>query len=164
MSVKAAGALQRVKKFKVDDRVTPDPASDRIPWQTRGRWFRVTKVNPKNIRADAEDGGRGINFPAELLLTEAEAEEYVSKHGDLNARPVRVMEIPDPFYTGEIVTLKNGFPKFGWTSTTPLVVWKDDGRRVNVSILGGDVEQRYVRVSHKNLVRRDLKWLGEELF
>jgi hypothetical protein len=47
--------------LKVGDRVEPLPRT--------GTVFIVEKVNPrKNVRCSAEDGSRGINWPAELLV------------------------------------------------------------------------------------------------
>ena len=52
----------------VGQKVTPDPTSDRVNPATRGRTYTVAKVNPKNVKCTADDGGRGLNYPRELLV------------------------------------------------------------------------------------------------
>lgn len=138
--------------FRVGDRVTP-VSDERIPAGCRGRVFIVRKVNPKNLRCDAADGGRGFNCPAALLV--AATEENV-KAGGAVSRPF----VPREFFSlGEIVSLKR--PWRDWTTETPLVV--TGGRdKVNVTLVGGD-KDRYLRVPSSGLVRRDRGWLVEAL-
>lgn len=138
---------------KVGDRVHVDPEGMGVPGGVVGRTFVVTKVNPTNVKCEATDGGRGINFPAYLLV-----------QGDAPAASAAV-GVPfvqrEFFVIGEVVTLKR--PMAGTPADLPYVVMKDDGRgKVNVAPLGGD-RDRYVRVPHAGLVKRDLAWLAEHL-
>lgn len=140
----------------VGDRVHVDPEGLGVPPGVVGRTFVVAKVNPKNVKCSATDGGRGINFPAYLLVP-----------GDAPAAPARAAVVglpfvPREFFTlGEVVTLKR--PMAGTPADLPYVVMKDDGRgKVNVAPLGGD-RDRYVRVPTAGLVKRDLTWLAEHL-
>src|SRR5437764_13157364 len=114
--------------FQEKDRVTPRD-DERVPASCRGRVFIVRKVNPKNIQCDATDGGRGINFPADLLAPATE------ENIDAGRRPVsRPFEPREVFTLGEIVSLKRQWRD--WTTDTPLVV--TGGRdKVNVTVIGG---------------------------
>jgi len=141
------------RTYRVGDKVTPDPDSFGVPPTTLGRVFTVAKVNPRNLRCTADDGGRGINFPASILLPATE--ENVAKS---NApRPYVPVEF---FTTGEIVTVKTAgkIPV-----DQPMVVLKHDGGdKVNITQLGGDGD-RYWRWPAKSLIKRDLEWLTERL-
>jgi hypothetical protein len=140
-----------VRAFKPGDRVHVKPDALDVPAAVIGRTYVVRKVNPKNVQADAADGGRGINFPAYALV-----------HGDApSTATVTSVPIPEFFDTGQVVTLKR--PMAGTPADLPYVVFKDDGRgRVNVARLGGD-NGRYVRVPAGGLVKRDLAWLADAL-
>lgn len=144
-----------MRKFKRDDKVTPIHDDDRVPADTRGRVFTVDKLNPKNIRCTADDGGRGINFPDDLLVP-ATDENVKLGRGPLT-RPFQPREFFEP---GEIVTLKTPF-KNEIAVDTPLVVLADK-QRVNVTPLGGN-GGRYLRANPESLVKRDLAWLAEHL-
>lgn len=135
-------------------KVTPDPTSDRIPDDVRGRVFTAYKVNPKNVRCSADDGGRGINYP-KALLVEATDENVAA--GKLPM--TRPYEPPEHYVVGEIVTLKTAYKD--WTTETPLVVIGGQNR-VNVTLLGG-ADDQYLRAPRTGLVRRDLSWLREHL-
>lgn len=139
--------------YKIGDRVTPIAGDDRVPRESRGRVFIVAKVNPKNIKCSAEDGGRGINFPADLL-TEATDKNIAA--GNILGRPY---EPPEIFHEGEIVTLKRAYQHI--TTETPMIVTKQGPKNVNLSPLGGS--DRYMRCPPAGLVRRDLEWLAETL-
>jgi hypothetical protein len=146
---------QTLMSFQVGDRVTPI-ADERVPAETLGRVFVVRKVNPKNLKCEAEDGGRGINFPAELLAPATD--ENIAAGRSSFGVPYTPREL---FANGQVVTLANPYKDI--TTDTPLVVSKDDGgRMVNVVKLGGD-GARYLRMGPSNLVKRDLTWLTEEL-
>jgi hypothetical protein len=140
------------RTYRVGERVTPDPSQEGIPQGTIGRVFTVAKVNPVNIKCTADDGGRGINFPAHCLLPATE--ENLSPTG---ARPF----VPREFYSvGEVVTLARPYKEA--TTDTPFVVIADKGRMINVALLGGE-NDRYVRVPSTGLVKRDLTWLAQAL-
>jgi hypothetical protein len=139
-------------QFQVGDRVTPI-VSDRVPSGCAGREFIVRKVNPKKTRCDATDGGRGINFPHDMLVPATEE----SLTANTWSRPY----VPTEFFSaGEIVTLNRTWRD--WTPDTALVVMRDKGTRVNVTLLGGDSD-RYLRCPREGLVRRDVAWLTEHL-
>lgn len=142
-----------MSKFKVGDKVTPDIDYPGLPEATLGRVFTVAKINPKNIRATADDGGRGINFPeAALLPATPENVNKLTTH-----RPF----VPREFFcAGEIATFVR--PPNGHSAESPFVVLKDNGEKVNVALLGGE-DDRYWRVPHSGLVKRDLTWLAEAL-
>lgn len=137
------------------DRVYVDPEYPNVGGSVLGRVFTVDKVNPKNVRCTAEDGGRGINYPAESL------KRY--EGGDVPAaaavlgRPYEPIEF---FTAGEIVTLKRAWKD--WSTETPLVVLQDKVNKVNVTLLGGDGD-RYLRVGREGLERRSVEWLAEAL-
>lgn len=141
-------------RFFPGDKVTPNPNAFGVPAQTIGRVFTVEKVNPRNLRCSADDGGRGINFPAELLLPASDAD----------ASKIHVPYRPPAVYVapGTIVTMQGGFFKHGITPTTPLIVVKDSGDKVNVVQLGGD-EGRYIRVPKELIEHRTREWLTEQL-
>jgi hypothetical protein len=144
----------QTRKFTIGDKVTPDPDAHGIPKATVGRIFIVRKVNPKNILCDAEDGGRGISYPAEVLLPATD--ENLAKA--TTARPF----VPREFFVcGEVVTFARSAPK-GFDLDSPFVVLKDNGEKVNVAPLGGD-EDRYWRVPHAGLTKRNIVWLTESL-
>lgn len=145
------------RKYKIGDRVTPDPAAPNVPAATIGRIFKVTKVNPVNIQAEAEDGGRGINYPASILLPADQAP--TGPAATVLGRPFEPIEF---FTLGEIVTFTPGSAPKGYTDTSPFVAYKDDGKKVNVTPLGG-AEDRYWRANRRILVKRDLAWLTEQL-
>jgi len=146
-------SMSTTKKFAVGDLVTPDPAAVGVPTGALGRVYKVTKVNPKNLLCDAVDGGRGINFPADMLVAHDEA-------STVNGAVVRPFQPREFFVCGQIVTLKKAWK--AWTTETPLVVMKDNGNKVNVTLLGGD-EDRYLRVPPEGLQSRDAAWLAEAL-
>lgn len=151
--------MSTVRKFKVNDRVTPDPAALGVPASTIGNVYVVKKTpggSRKNYQCDAEGGGRGINFPAEMLLP---ADAAPSGAAAVLGRPFE----PTAWYeVGEVVTFKR--PPSGYTDKSPFVVFKDSGEKVNVTPLGG-AEGRYWRVPKRGdlLVKRDLAWLAERL-
>lgn len=140
--------------LKVGDKVTPIH-DERIPAECRGRVFTVEKLNPKKAKCSADDGGRGINFPYDILCEATD--ENVQAGGEPITRPFD----PDAFFTtGEVVTMKDSWKDF--TPETPLVVIGDTGKRVKVARLGGD-NDRYVRCGRDSLVKRDLEWLAGAL-
>lgn len=136
--------------FKLGDRVIADPNAEGVPSACLGRVYIVRKINPRNLRCEAEDGGRGISFPPRILLPASAA--------PLNRPPsVGVPFVPrEGFTAGEIVTLKRAYRDI--TTETPMVVLKDNEKRVNVAKLGGEGD-RYVRVPPSGLVKRDIDWL-----
>jgi len=142
----------KIAPFKLGDRVTPANV-DGVPPQCLGRVYVVRKLNPKNIRCEAEDGGRGINFPAHLLLPATD--ENVAAGNSLGV-PYESREYFNP---GEVVTLTKQWKD--WTTDLPLVVLVDKGDKVNVTPLGG-ADGRYLRVGPRGLVKRDLRWLYED--
>jgi hypothetical protein len=150
------------RPLRKGDRVTPNPNYAGLPAQTLGRIFIVDKVNPKNVRTTAEDGGRGTNFPADAYVRVQPGETAP----DVTARLRRELPLGRPyepavhFTLGEIVTLKTAFRD--WGTDEPLIVFKDGGDKVNVTKLGGD-NDRYVRVPKAGLVKRDRSWLAERL-
>jgi len=138
--------------LKPGDHVYVDPNFPGAAADVLGREFIVQKINPKNVKCAAVDGGRGINYPATSLV--------VYDGGGIPG-PERVQQQPVEFFTaGEIVTLAR--PWKDWTTETPLVVLADKGRRVNVTPLGGAGDM-YLRTPHVGLVKRDLAWLTERL-
>lgn len=139
--------------FSKGDRVYVDPAFDGAAAGVLGRVFVVDKVNPKNVRCHAEDGGRGINYPKEALKLYEGGEVPVG-------RPFVPIADTEFFSAGEIVTLKRAYKD--WTAETPLVVLVDKVNKVNVTLLGGDGD-RYLRCPREGLVKRDLDWLAEAL-
>jgi hypothetical protein len=140
--------------IKVGDRVTPVP-DERAHASTLGAVFIVEKINPRNVRCSA-DGGRGINYPADMLVPATDENIEAGRRFFGGTIPYR-----EHFSNGEIVTLTE--PYKGITSTMPLIVFKDDGGNyVNLVILGGD-GSRYLRMPPRKLVRRDLAWLTEHL-
>jgi hypothetical protein len=138
--------------MKVGDRVVVNPDSG-AQRSVLGRVYVVDKVNPRNVRCKAEDGGRGINWPAELLLPATE--ENIAAQSN-SPRPFQPVEF---FTLGEIVTLKLPFRDFD-TEVPMVVVGGRD--KVNVAPLGG-ANDRYVRVPSSGLVRRDREWLATRL-
>lgn len=147
------------RKYKVGDKVTPDVDAYGVPRETLGRVFTVAKVNPKNLRCTADDGGRGLNFPASILVPATD--ENIAK----GQRPAAGLGRPfvprEHFVTGEIVTVNS--TKYGLTPETPLIVTKDDGRdKVNLVVLGGDGD-RYLRWPASQVVKRSREWLAEAL-
>lgn len=149
-----------MRKFGVGDKVTPKADAYGVPKDTLGRVFEVTKVNPKNTKAKALDGGRGINFPQEILVaaTDENVAAGEAARGSVFGRSVE--PVRDEFFKpGEIVTLKR--PWRDWTTETPLVVIADKGRKVNVVPLGGAAELgRYLRVPPTGLEKRSRGWLA----
>lgn len=144
------------RTYKVGDLVTPDPAAYGVPASTKGRVYRVTKVNPKNLKCAALDGGIGINFPPYALVPAASA--------DAPALPTTTL-LPTTITwlnNGSVVTLAGGFAKFGWTAETPLVVIADKGERINVAALFGS-RSEYLRCARKSLTVRDAEWLLHRL-
>lgn len=146
------------RKFKAGDKVTPihNDEFDRVPTDTLGRVFTVDKVNPKKLRARADDGGRGINFPDELLVPATDENVKAGREAILGVRPFQPREF---FDVGEIVSLKKG--RADWPEDAPLMVMKD-GDKVNVTKVGG-YQGRYLRANPLNLVKRDLAWLRDWL-
>lgn len=136
---------------KKGDRVYVDPA-DATP-SVLGRVFVVEKVNPKNVLCRAEDGGKGINYPATTLR--------IYEGDGVPILPLGRPYVPIEFFTvGEIVTLTR--PWKDWTTETPLVVIADKVKRVNVARLGGDGDH-YLRTPREGLTRRTVEWLAEAL-
>jgi hypothetical protein len=136
--------------------VIADPEQGfRVQPEVLGRVFRVTKVNPKNVQAEATDGGRGINYPKDLLVPAPPEGEPVP--APVLGRPYQPREF---FSAGEVVTMSRPYKEFGTES--PMVVLKDNDRKVNVAPLGGD-RDRYIRCPPDGLVKRDLAWLAERL-
>lgn len=148
-----------MSKFKEGDLVTIRTDAG-TPNRLLGVVFKVKKVNPRNILAypvvpSATAGGKGINYPAELL--EPFAGE-VPENGRLSGVTV---PLPQFFDVGEIVTFMR--PPAGSTVDTPYVVVKDSGDdKINVSKLGGE-GSRYYRAAKIGIVKRDLAWLKEHL-
>lgn len=142
------------RRFVRGDKVTPDPEYPGLPATTFGRVFTVDKVNPRNLRCNADDGGKGINFPAAALLPASD--ENVKKA--FAPRPFQPVAF---FAAGEVVTLKRAWRDI--TAETPLVVMKDGGGdKVNLVRLGGD-GGRYLRMPREGIVKRDMAWLAEAL-
>lgn len=142
--------------LKVGAKVTPIANDERVPAECRGRVFTVDKLNPKKAKCSADDGGRGINFPYELL-TEATDENVEAGKGPIT-RPFEPREFFDP---GEVVTLATAWKD--WDTEKPLVVIKDGGgKRVNVAPIGGS-DGQCLRVPPTGLVRRDIEWLAGAL-
>ena len=142
------------QRFKVGDKVTPVHDDERVPNDTRGRVFTVRTRNPKKVKCDADDGGRGINFPDEILRPATD------ENVKLGQGPFTRPYVPPVFFDiGEIVTLTRPYKDI--TVDTPMVVIADK-QRVNVTKLGGD-DGQYLRANRENLVKRDLAWLREEL-
>lgn len=142
------------KFWKPGDKVVVAPEFAPPP-SVAGRVFTITKVNPKNVVCSADDGGRGISYPADTLRPyDPDAAPVAPPLG----RPYVYAEIPPPL--GTIVTLKRAFKTI--TVDTPLVVVASKGGKVNVTLVGGD-NDRYVRVPTAGVVVRDLAWLTETL-
>lgn len=140
-------------KFTKGDRVYVDPAFAGIRDEVLGRVFVVRKVNPKNVLCDAEDGGKGINYPAESLRP---YEGEIPAAAAVLGRPYVPVEF---FDAGSIVTLTA--PWRDWTTETPLVVLADKVNKVNVTRLGGDGDH-YLRAPREGLTRRTVEWLAED--
>jgi hypothetical protein len=141
-------------RYRVGDKVTPDPDGFGVPADTLGRVFTVAKINKVNMRCTADDGGRGINFPPSLLIPATE--ENVNKA--FKPRPFVKREF---FHAGEIVTVNR--PNRKLDTRQPMVVIKHDGgERVNLARLGGE-GGRYWRWPATDLVKRDTAWLAERL-
>ena len=138
-------------KWTVGDKVTPDPKNDRVHTEARGQVFIVEKVNPKKTIARPQGGGRGLNYPHDFFV------EATKANLDAGKRPLTVPFKPREHFTcGQVVTLKK--PWHDWDTGTPLVVLADKGKRVNVTLLGGDGD-RYLRVAPSELTVRDSAWL-----
>lgn len=137
--------------FTVGDRVTI--SHEYAPTRLRGRVFIVERVNPKNVIARPEGGGKGINYPKYTL------EKVVGEaHGAVTVTEVPILTLHDP---GSIVTLKQ--TPNGEKDNQPYIVIKDDGgERVNVTRLGGN-EGRYWRVPRRGVEARDIEWLKSVL-
>jgi hypothetical protein len=146
--------------FRVGDKVTPNPAVEGVPSGALGRIYTVAKINKVNIKATADDGGRGAALPPAMWLPATD--EHVAKARDplarLNAQ-VEALQSVEHFVLGEVVTLKRAYRDI--TTATPMVV-TGGGAKVNVAKMGGD-DDRYVRVHPNGLVRRDLAWLAEAM-
>lgn len=141
--------------FKKGDKVIPNPEfAERMPAGVLGRVFTVEKVNPKNLKCSADDGGRGINFPAEIL----KAYDPNVPLSEQIGRPVREFVF---FGEGEIVSLKSAWRD--WSVDTPLVVIKQTDLKVNVVPVGGTPNGVYLRIPATGLVKRDKMWLAERL-
>lgn len=141
--------------FKKGDRVYVDPEYPNVGGGVLGRVFVVEKVNPKNVRCTAEDGGKGINYPAESLIRWAPGVNVPA--AAVLGRPY----VPVQFFeAGSIVTLTR--PWKNWTTETPLVVLADRGNKVNVTLVGGDGDH-YLRTPREGLTRRSVEWLAEAL-
>lgn len=143
--------------FRKDMRVMVDPEQAyRAQPEVVGRVFTVAKVNPKNVVCNATDGGRGINYPKDLLVP-APAEGEPMPTPQLG-RPFEPREF---FAEGDIVTFTRPYKHI--TTDTPCVVLRDNEKRVNVAPLGTNDAGWYVRAPHSGLVKRDLAWLAERL-
>lgn len=143
------------RAYAKGDKVTPDPSYPGLPSAALGRTFTVVKVNPRNLRCDADDGGQGIDFPAESLLPATR--ENLAKN---RPHPDRVVNTIF-FYVGQIVTLTK--PALEYDVDTPMVVTRDSGAgNVTVARLGGQ-HGRYTRVPREMLVKRDVEWLADSL-
>lgn len=141
--------------FKKGDKVIPNPEfADRMPSGVLGRVFTVEKVNPKNLKCSADDGGRGINFPASILKAYDPNVPLANQIG----RPFRALEF---FSEGEIVSLKSAWRD--WSVDTPLVVIKQTDLKVNVVPVGGTSNGVYLSIPSSGLVKRDKMWLAERL-
>lgn len=139
----------------VGQKVTPDPTSDRVNPATRGRTYTVAKVNPKNVKCTADDGGRGLNYPRELLVP-ATPENLAAASKPL----IREFVPREHFTLGEIVTLKQ--PLGRHSTTCPMVVIGGTSTRIKVARIGGD-DDRYVLIPDSGLIRRDRAWLAGAL-
>lgn len=141
---------------RVGDRVVVDPNGIGVSPSTLGRVYVVSKVNPKNVKCTATDGGRGLNYPADLLVPAPEGAPTATA----TATPV-----PVPTFTwheaGTVVTCDRDLES--WKAGTPLVVWKCDGEKSNVTLLGGAARGCYYRVPVARLTVRDTAWLTEYL-
>jgi hypothetical protein len=143
-----------MSKFVKGDKVVPNPEfAERMPSGVLGRVFTVEKVNPKNLRCSADDGGRGINFPAEIL----KAYNPDVPLGPQISRPFVEREL---FHEGEIVSLRNDFKQ--WTTSMPMVVIREGDKRIRIAPLGG-AEGRYLLMPPSSLVKRDKMWVAERL-
>jgi hypothetical protein len=136
-------------RLRVGQLVTPtnDP---RVRPETYGRKFIVDKVNPKNVRCSATDGGRGINYPADLLRVTTESEVL----GDQQLVRARPLELREPIPAGTFVRLLKPYSSrdLSYSTDDVLVVIKDDGRnRINVCRAGGADGPRYLRVGPDGL-------------
>lgn len=143
---------------KVGDRVVIRPED--APLSLRGTIFVVESIGPKNTVARPAAGGRGIRYPhSTLQAVPAEVPAEATRWGSLEATTVPILEW---YHAGEIVTFRSR-PPAGATTTTPYVVTKDGGEKVNVSRLGGADGARYFRAPKSTVERRSLEWLAESL-
>lgn len=118
-----------------------------------GRVYTVTKVNRVNVKCSADDGGRGLIYPPDLLLP----------YDPENPPTGSVTRVPiesEWYVLGEIVTFKK--PPAGFADDCPFVVMADNGDKVRVARLGGD-KNKYFRATKRGIVRRDVPWLIERL-
>lgn len=144
--------------FRRQQRVTVKPeCAHRAQASVMGRVFVVEKVNPKNLQCSAEDGGRGINYPKDMLMAAPAPGEPLPEIPI--GRPYEPAR-EEFFVAGEVVTLDRAFKDFG--TNTPMVVLQDKGTKVNVAPLFGDGD-RYVRAVPTGLTKRDATWLAERL-
>lgn len=146
------------KQFTEGDRVTPDTRNPRVPWQTRGREFTVTKINPKNVKCTSRDGGRGINFPPELLVLLVGRETAADKARELGAAKPIVREVPlvPHFDLGAVVVYTgNDKRRLGIQDNEPFIVLSAPSPRgrIRIARLGGDGNQ-YFNVSASSLAER----------
>lgn len=149
-------------KFRPGDLVMIDPSSAGVqygstPRHLLGKPFRVERVNPKNIvayPADADGqripGARGINYPKDTLVAYDPTSPAV-------VLP-KAVEIPLPLADGTIVTLKKAWKDI--TLDTPLIVTRDNGRKVHCTVVGGG---HSLSIARPGLVERDLGWLVRTL-
>lgn len=131
-------------------KVTPDPTSPYVRSETVGRVFTVTKINPKNVRCTADDGGRGLNYPRELLVPATP--ENLAKAQD----PARLSRpfVPRELYAlGEVVTLKRAYRQYD--TQAPFVVIGSTPNRTKVAPLGGNNDE-YLLIPAGGLERRVL--------
>lgn len=143
-----------MSKFVKGDKVVPNPAfAERMPSGVLGRVFTVEKVNPKNLRCSADDGGRGINFPAEILM----AYDPDAPPAAIVSRPFVEREI---YHEGEIVSLRNPFRS--WGTDIPFIVIREGDKRIRIAVLGGS-EGRYLLMPPSSLIKRDKMWVAERI-
>lgn len=144
--------------FRRQQRVIVKPeCAHQAPSGVMGRVFVVEKVNPKNLLCQAEDGGRGINYPKDSLMPAPPPGEPLPEIP--LGRPYEPAR-EEYFAAGEVVTLDRAFKDFG--TNTPMVVLQDKGTKVNVAPLFGDGD-RYVRAAPTGLIKRSPAWLAERL-
>ena len=140
--------------FKIGERVIVDPHGIGVSRSVLGQVFVVEKVNPKNIVARPAGGGRGINYPASLLLPAPPEGEPA---------PIGVPYVESVYVEkNAIVTLNRQYKDI--TTETPMVNHKAGFGTDQLNLFRlGDTSGRYVRVPASAVTVRDVAWLTERL-